>query len=313
MKKSICFAGFSNDDFESLKKAMAGIEGAWDCIFVGNAKAALDAISARPADALVANIHMEGMNGAELLRRARELHPNTLRFAVGEAADREPAQNCIAGPHQFITRPFKPHELILAIQRSVTPDAARGVAGPKKAASGDTARISRDNSRTQMASNATTTHGRPGDVKSHRFLEIFVPAAVAIAIVAAITFVWRRGDPRLDRPLPVNARSLNAPARTDAVTGITRQAQSGTAQSSSTEGENAQGAGSPAIVPPPPPAGFDSIKVQGIFYSVTRPSVIINGKFIGLHGRINGVEVVSIQPATVVLTYKGERRAFQVK
>jgi hypothetical protein len=58
---------------------------------------------------------------------------------------------------------------------------------------------------------------------------------------------------------------------------------------------------------------FSSVKVQGIFYSANQATVIINGKSLGVGERINGVEVISIGPLSVVLSCNGERRAFNVK
>jgi HD-like signal output (HDOD) protein len=123
MKKKICFAGFAQDELESLKQAMSGIAGTWDCTFVADAPAALEAMAANPIDAVVANMRMEGMHGAELLHRAGELHPTALRFVVGDMADQELIINCIGGTHQFIARPYKPAELISVVQRSFALDA----------------------------------------------------------------------------------------------------------------------------------------------------------------------------------------------
>src|SRR5271169_5787873 len=97
VKKSICFAGFGDDELESLRQAMAGISGAWDCVFATDATIALEAMSGRSFDAIVATMQMKGMNGAELLQRAGELHPTALRFVIGDVADQELIINCIGG------------------------------------------------------------------------------------------------------------------------------------------------------------------------------------------------------------------------
>jgi HD-like signal output (HDOD) protein/CheY-like chemotaxis protein len=123
MKKSLCFAGFGADELASLQQAMAGISGRWDCTFVADAAGALEAMSGKPFDAIVATMQMNGMNGAELLQRAGELHQGALRFVVGDLADQELILNCIGGTHQFISRPYKPQELISIIQRSFALDA----------------------------------------------------------------------------------------------------------------------------------------------------------------------------------------------
>jgi len=59
--------------------------------------------------------------------------------------------------------------------------------------------------------------------------------------------------------------------------------------------------------------GFDTVKVQGVFYRRANSSVIINGQTLGIGDRINEVEVMSISPTSVVLMFQGEHRGFDVK
>jgi HD-like signal output (HDOD) protein len=61
--------------------------------------------------------------------------------------------------------------------------------------------------------------------------------------------------------------------------------------------------------------GFDSLKVQAIFYRASNPNVMINGKTLGVGERINGVEIVAIAQTNVILAYGRERRsvALQIK
>jgi HD-like signal output (HDOD) protein len=123
MKKAICFAGFGDEELGTLQQAMAGISGTWDCCFAADAAGALEVLRGEPFDAVVANMQMKGMNGAELLQRVGELHPTALRFVIGDLADQELIINCIGGTHQFISRPYKPHEMISVVQRSFALDA----------------------------------------------------------------------------------------------------------------------------------------------------------------------------------------------
>jgi len=58
---------------------------------------------------------------------------------------------------------------------------------------------------------------------------------------------------------------------------------------------------------------FDSIKIQGIVFNSGHPVAIINGKTLDVGGRVNGAEVVSIEPSTVVLACQGEQRTFRLK
>jgi len=77
--------------------------------------------------------------------------------------------------------------------------------------------------------------------------------------------------------------------------------------------ELSQPVSSPVVATKVPTVGFDSVKVQGIFYRATGSSVIINGKPLNCGERINGVEVVDIGPSSVTLSSGSEQKIFRVK
>ena len=126
MRKRICFVGFAEDQPEALKsleEAMSGLSGTWDCAFVPNGPRALAAMETAAFDAVVTNMHLPGMSGAELLQQVGTLHPKTLRFVLGNVSDQELIINCIGGTHHFIAQPCKPQALVSTIQRGIALDA----------------------------------------------------------------------------------------------------------------------------------------------------------------------------------------------
>src|ERR1019366_10685169 len=106
MKKQICFAGFGERELETLQPSLAALGGSWDCVFSRDAASALDTLAAAPFDAAVANLSPGGITDAELLQQAAIRHPRTLRFVLGDVADRELVINCMGAAHQFISRPW---------------------------------------------------------------------------------------------------------------------------------------------------------------------------------------------------------------
>jgi HD-like signal output (HDOD) protein len=121
-KKRILFAGFSDSESKELRAATAHSDGHWDSHFVADAPAALTMLTEHKFDALVANMAMTGKNGAELLHEARELHPHTLGFIVGEVTDQSLIIDCIGGTHQFIRRPYQPVKLMTSLKRGLRLD-----------------------------------------------------------------------------------------------------------------------------------------------------------------------------------------------
>ena len=122
MKRQICFAGFAEAELETLQPSLAALGAAWDCVVTPDAATALTALSQASFDAVVANLS-GGIEDAELLRQAAIHYPRTARFALADVADRETVVNCIGAAHQFISRPWKPAELVSIIERSLALDA----------------------------------------------------------------------------------------------------------------------------------------------------------------------------------------------
>lgn len=60
------------------------------------------------------------------------------------------------------------------------------------------------------------------------------------------------------------------------------------------------------------PVQFPELKINGIFYQKTRPSAIINGKTVFIGEEINGVKVISIDPESVTVQFKGEKRVIKM-
>jgi HD-like signal output (HDOD) protein len=123
MKRQICFAGFAESDLATLQPSIAALGGSWECVFATGANSALAELTASSFDAIVANVGSDGISDSELLHEAAVRHPRTLRFVLGDVGDREQMVNCIGAAHQFISRPWKPQELISIVERSLALDA----------------------------------------------------------------------------------------------------------------------------------------------------------------------------------------------
>jgi HD-like signal output (HDOD) protein len=123
MKRQICFAGFAESELETLQPSLAALGTAWDCVVTPDAVTALAALAQAPFDAVVANLSPGGIDDAELLRQAAIQYPRTARFALAGVADRETVVNCIGAAHQFISKPWKPSELVSIVERSLALDA----------------------------------------------------------------------------------------------------------------------------------------------------------------------------------------------
>ncbi|HEY3861234.1 MAG TPA: HDOD domain-containing protein [Verrucomicrobiae bacterium] len=123
MKKQICFAGFTEEEAAALRPALSALSGAWDCAFIPDAATTLATLADTPFDALLASLSENGIRDTDLLQHAAAKQPCMLRFAIGEAGDRELMVHCMGAANQFISKPWKPRELTSIIERSLALDA----------------------------------------------------------------------------------------------------------------------------------------------------------------------------------------------
>lgn len=112
---------FVEDDaflLEALREAMADMAGTWDMAFVGTAEAALEALAGGPFDAVVADLWLPGMQGAQFLQRVQVRYPSTVRFVLSASGDRDLAMEVVDRAHQFLRKPCDPAILKSALRRT---------------------------------------------------------------------------------------------------------------------------------------------------------------------------------------------------
>ncbi len=91
----------------------------FDVIIAQDGKEALEKIQTETPDLIVADIMMPYVNGLELIQHLRKDFTNTLPIIVISALEHEETvlEAFRLGATDFITKPFKPNELILRIKK----------------------------------------------------------------------------------------------------------------------------------------------------------------------------------------------------
>jgi HD-like signal output (HDOD) protein len=103
---------------EGLERSLQMIvDDDWELEFVDNGAEALARVSAREYDALVTDMRMPGIDGAEVLARARELAPRTVRIVLSGQMEGSNAMRAMDRAHQILGKPCKA-ELIVDVLRS---------------------------------------------------------------------------------------------------------------------------------------------------------------------------------------------------
>lgn len=90
----------------------------WEMLFAPSGKAALEEMATCPADVIVSDMRMPGMDGAELLRLVKEKYPRTVRIVLSGHAEREAVARAISVAHQFLSKPSDADSVRAVIERT---------------------------------------------------------------------------------------------------------------------------------------------------------------------------------------------------
>lgn len=104
-KKRILFVDDQPNILAGLRRMLHKMQDEWEVEFCQSGKDALDAMEKQPFDLVVSDMMMPEMNGAQLLKRVRELYPGTVRFILSGHSDRELILQSVGYAHQYIAKP----------------------------------------------------------------------------------------------------------------------------------------------------------------------------------------------------------------
>lgn len=86
--------------------------------FVDSAASALQALDQEACDAIITDMRMPVMDGAELLEQVKQRHPDVVRVVLSGQSSREAVFRSIAPAHQFLSKPCDPQELVLRLSQA---------------------------------------------------------------------------------------------------------------------------------------------------------------------------------------------------
>ena len=99
---------FVDDDpniVRGLKRMLHGMRHEWRVECAVSGAEALDRIAAEPFDVIVSDMKMAGMDGAELLARVREIHPDSVRIVLSGHSERTAILKSLGPSHQYLAKP----------------------------------------------------------------------------------------------------------------------------------------------------------------------------------------------------------------
>ena len=111
MKKRLLFVDDEPMVLSGLRRSLHGMREVWDMQFVESAEAALQALEKDPYDAIISDMRMPLMDGADLLDQVKQRYPDTVRMILSGQSSRGAVFRSIAPAHQFLSKPCDPQEL----------------------------------------------------------------------------------------------------------------------------------------------------------------------------------------------------------
>jgi HD-like signal output (HDOD) protein len=103
---------------EGLRRMLHAQRHEWEMTFAPGGEAALALMAASPFDVIVSDMRMPGMDGAKLLARVRELHPQVVRIVLSGHTELSTALRVVPVAHQFLAKPCDAGTLRVAIERA---------------------------------------------------------------------------------------------------------------------------------------------------------------------------------------------------
>lgn len=122
-RKRILFVGEDLALWEQLQSPLAAVNDSWDVAFAKTGLQALASLSQSPCDAIIADMQIPGMSGAQLLDEVMQRSPETLRFIRASLGDQQSAMRCVGTAHQYLVKPSDAQTIHHALERAFSLEA----------------------------------------------------------------------------------------------------------------------------------------------------------------------------------------------
>lgn len=104
-KKHILFVDDEPNILSGLKRSLRTQRKVWEMTFASNGQDALTQADEAHFDAVVTDMRMPGMDGAQLLDRIAERHPHAVRIVLSGQSDQETVMKSVGPAHQYLSKP----------------------------------------------------------------------------------------------------------------------------------------------------------------------------------------------------------------
>jgi HD-like signal output (HDOD) protein len=134
-KQRVLFVDDEPAILDGLRSALRSQRREWDMLFAVGGQAGLDELKRCSFDVVVTDMRMPVVDGAELLRQAKQLQAHAVRIVLSGQTDAESAMRTVFTAHQFLAKPCDVESLRSVVKRAcdlhrlVSGEALRSLAG----------------------------------------------------------------------------------------------------------------------------------------------------------------------------------------
>jgi HD-like signal output (HDOD) protein len=112
---------FVDDDaqiLDGIRRSMHCMRGEWQMRFLPGSAAALAELARQPADVVVTDMRMPGMDGSQFLTEVKRLYPEAVRIVLSGQAQSDSIMRVTRGVHRYLSKPCDAATLKAAITRT---------------------------------------------------------------------------------------------------------------------------------------------------------------------------------------------------
>jgi putative nucleotidyltransferase with HDIG domain len=113
---------FADDEvhiLQAMQRALHHMRSEWSMVFMSSGAAALDELAKTPADVIVSDMRMPGMDGWQLLSQVKKSAPQMVRLILSGHADPASIMRAVGVAHQYLAKPCESSALKSAISQTL--------------------------------------------------------------------------------------------------------------------------------------------------------------------------------------------------
>jgi HD-like signal output (HDOD) protein len=115
MSIRIVFVDDELNILQAMRRSFHGMREEWNMEFVSSGAAALESLAKAPADVIVSDMRMPGMDGWQLLAEVKKLYPQTVRLVLSGQADPSSVMRAVGTAQLYLAKPCESGALKAAI------------------------------------------------------------------------------------------------------------------------------------------------------------------------------------------------------